>query len=290
MTHRLRTHDQLLARWLYDIGSSVLRAGLPQLPSEAVASVHEREKAAHKADDATTTAEDEAEDEAEDDRSSIYDSEEEAEDDPSAELLDEQDGDCDVDATAVNGDVHAAQNVRPTCRRWSRADAVSPITQPEPDVALKADADSGARAVQAGEDVNIEASTVVLEVDDTPSDDERAAAFEACILPHVPKSRARSYRKWQAEGWACLQEDFERLDSRDRWLSGDGLAVFAAAKLKEVGVSTVGLIHPGLLQEVQWRMDSLAAGDVANSESNKRSITAALHEVRAPRQREIPSI
>lgn len=159
---------------------------------------------------------------------------------------------------------------------WMIAD-VSP-TQHEP-TKTALEADNNTRSARAAEDVNV--APAILHMADAPSDDECAAAFEASIEAHAPRAKARVLRTWDAGRWSCLQEDFERLDSRDRWLSGDGLAVFAAAKLEEVGVKTVGLIHPGLLQEVQWRMDALAAGDAVNAAANERSITIALKEVRA---------
>lgn len=114
---------------------------------------------------------------------------------------------------------------------------------------------------------------------ETPSDDERATAFETEMK--IPKAKSYEVRTWRAGRWSCLQDDFDRLNSRDRWLSGDGIAVFAAVQLKAARVDTVDVIHPLLLQEVEWRADALSAGNTTQAKVNANNIIAVLLEVRA---------
>lgn len=97
---------------------------------------------------------------------------------------------------------------------------------------------------------------------------------------NIVQGRGYDIRLWRAGRFSCMKEDFARLDSADRWLSGDGIAVFAEQKRLAVGDGTVDVVHPNILQEVQWHTEARDRGDEKNAASIRASIVLGMETVR----------
>lgn len=269
VAYRLLRHEQLLGRWVYDLGACSLRAVLP-VPARPQVLVRQPESAMDVA--AVLEGEDDG-----DDRSSAYASDEDGEDEPNAELLDELgvggEEEHDNDAEQGDGQVREHRHLLLDLTSFQSAAVIAAGVTDAPML------DDGAKVNESSSLTLHAASACTIEASDSLSDDERATAFEA----RMKKPRVQQYevRKWRCGRWSCLEEDFARLDSRNRWLSGDGIAVFAAAQLKAANVDTVDVIHPLLLQEVEWRADALAAGKTVQAKLNADHIVDVLREARA---------
>lgn len=119
----------------------------------------------------------------------------------------------------------------------------------------------------------------------SPNDDDRDTMVDdpgniAAAVGDAATGPDYNIRLWRAGRFACMREDFTRLESTDRWLSGDGLAVFAEQKRLAIGDGTVDVVHPNVLQEIQWYTEALDRGDEKNASSMRAGLVLALEQVR----------
>lgn len=190
--------------------------------------------------------------------------------DPRAYGVDEDDGrDDGVDNTE--------STYTPPHASADRVDVDAVVVTPSPAEHAAAAPRSGLapEARAHGHDARPAARDAVIEIEDSSaseaenddSDEEGAAAVR-------DEERPRRCGEIHCEG-----DDVARMASRTRWLSGDGLAVFAQSYLDEVQNARVGHLDATVCRDIKCYLEGLEEADVQKQAANKDWVARKLLKV-----------
>lgn len=259
--------DFLAARWSRDMatcgfGVSFLQSGPSTAPQEV----------RHASNHVDAGADDQTQDVNSDDDSELFESDQD-EDDPVAELVeanthllegeDEDEVEVELEETAQRADLFPAA---PAAPRMAATTPDSVSTAGDVPQADTTKVRSGpARAAPSDAVVNLADTS---EEDETRSDEEGPAQRTAQELGR------------RCGNYVCNEDDIARFASRTRWLSGDGLAVFAESHVQEVKNPRIGHLDSTAFRDLKVYVDARERGDTENADKNKAWVTRKIEKVR----------
>ncbi|KZV90036.1 hypothetical protein EXIGLDRAFT_771164 [Exidia glandulosa HHB12029] len=276
---RADEHSRMLAAWRSDMGKSPLALKLPAGVQGRVDEVGPgaEDECADEAVDGEEPAKAQSDDDDADDMSSIYTEDGEEEDEPGAEQWDDLDGDAESDTELVPEPKHDTQANSASAPGVS-ADSTKNVTRVSPEgmdvVTSSGEVQASSSPVHPAHGPDAQSGDAGHESDAGESDasdkshareESDAGNHPAVGLALVP-GRGRYEIRYRSGRFYCDSVDLRRLDSPVAWLSGDGLAVFAELMLKSSGVTSVDVVHPEVLLNVERLTRATARGDSSDAE------------------------